>query len=268
MKFITASCPNCGANFQSDENDKQYICQFCGTQIMLQPVDTGKPALNDEYENKMAAAKSMEDIYFRVGTTTVTHSGAYGYDAMNKYYGDAERAGGVTRGDYWLSLARFRFNAAIKSVKDQSMTFSNREAYINMYAVFMDNAVKYSSPEDKAPIEQEKNQNIQILREELKKVNEIKAGCYIATAVYHSYDCPQVWVLRRFRDQYLEKSLRGRMLIKIYYAISPKIVKIFGTKRFFSKILKPFLDKLVSSLQLKGVKETPYNDNCAAYKKR
>lgn len=25
-------------------------------------------------------------------------------------------------------------------------------------------------------------------------------GCYVATAVYHSYNCPQVWTLRRFRD--------------------------------------------------------------------
>ncbi|MFR9028073.1 MAG: DUF2726 domain-containing protein [Clostridium sp.] len=32
-----------------------------------------------------------------------------------------------------------------------------------------------------------------------------RRGCYIATAVYGSYDCPQVWVLRRFRDQILEK---------------------------------------------------------------
>ena len=25
-----------------------------------------------------------------------------------------------------------------------------------------------------------------------------KGGCYIATAVYGSYDCPQVWTLQRF----------------------------------------------------------------------
>ncbi|MDR0918559.1 MAG: hypothetical protein LBM93_04840 [Oscillospiraceae bacterium] len=27
--------------------------------------------------------------------------------------------------------------------------------------------------------------------------------CYIATAVYGSYDCPEVWTLRRFRDYIL-----------------------------------------------------------------
>ena len=28
-----------------------------------------------------------------------------------------------------------------------------------------------------------------------------KQGCYIATCVYGSYDCPQVWILRRYRDE-------------------------------------------------------------------
>lgn len=32
-----------------------------------------------------------------------------------------------------------------------------------------------------------------------------KAGCYIATCVYGSYDCPQVWILRRFRIIHWQK---------------------------------------------------------------
>ncbi|BCN30374.1 hypothetical protein bsdtb5_16690 [Anaeromicropila herbilytica] len=40
--------------------------------------------------------------------------------------------------------------------------------------------------------------------------NAIKKGkCYIVTAVYGSYDYPQVWTLRRFRDFYLAKSWYG-----------------------------------------------------------
>ena len=47
-----------------------------------------------------------------------------------------------------------------------------------------------------------------------------KSGCYVATAVYGSYDCPEVWTLRRFRDNYLDNYLLGRMFIKLYYAIN------------------------------------------------
>ncbi|MGN0470698.1 MAG: TFIIB-type zinc finger domain-containing protein [Acutalibacteraceae bacterium] len=85
-------------------------------------------------------------------------------------------------------------------------------------------------------------------------------GCYIATAVYGSYDCPQVWTLRRFRDGTLSKTWYGRAFIKTYYAISPTLVKWFGNTEWFRKIWKKALDPMVENLQLKGVESTPYKD--------
>lgn len=85
-------------------------------------------------------------------------------------------------------------------------------------------------------------------------------GCYIATCVYGSYDCPNVWILRRFRDNVLAKSWYGKMFIRMYYSISPTIVKIFGKSKLFRRIcLKP-LDRIVESLRSKGYEDTPYND--------
>ena len=40
-------------------------------------------------------------------------------------------------------------------------------------------------------------------------------GCYIATCVYGSYDCPQVRTLRRFRDEVLKQSAPGRAFVKV-----------------------------------------------------
>ena len=85
-------------------------------------------------------------------------------------------------------------------------------------------------------------------------------GCYVATSVYGSYDCPEVWVLRRFRDNCLDKHWYGRLFIKMYYAISPTVVKLFGKTKIFSKTWKFILDKMVKKLQNKGYEETPYND--------
>ena len=59
------------------------------------------------------------------------------------------------------------------------------------------------------------------------------SSCYIATAVYGSYDCPQVWTLRRFRDDTLAETWYGRAFIHTYYAISPTLVKWFGNKTWF-----------------------------------
>ena len=74
---------------------------------------------------------------------------------------------------------------------------------------------------------------------------EKKGGCYVATAVYGSYDCPQVWLLRRYRDFSLAKTSYGRAFIKIYYAISPTLVRWFGNTAWFKNMWKSPLDKLI-----------------------
>ena len=85
-------------------------------------------------------------------------------------------------------------------------------------------------------------------------------GCYVATAVYGSYDCPQVWTLRRYRDYTLAESWQGRAFIRTYYAISPTLVKWFGNTNWFKKMWKGTLDRMVTELQEKGVENTPYQD--------
>ena len=85
-------------------------------------------------------------------------------------------------------------------------------------------------------------------------------GCYVATAVYGSYDCPQVWTLRRFRDFALAESWYGRAFIRTYYAISPTLVKWFGHTDWFKNMWKGTLDRMVSKLNAEGVENTPYED--------
>ena len=86
------------------------------------------------------------------------------------------------------------------------------------------------------------------------------SGCYVATAVYGSYDCPQVWTLRRYRDDTLSKSRIGRAFIQCYYAISPVLVKWSGEAAWFKKMWKPLLDRIVRRLNDSGVQNTPYSD--------
>jgi hypothetical protein len=85
-------------------------------------------------------------------------------------------------------------------------------------------------------------------------------GCYVATAVYGSYDCPQVWTLRRYRDFTLAGSLFGRAFIRTYYAVSPTLVKWFGDTNWFKVMWKGQLDNMVERLRERGVDDTPYDD--------
>jgi len=76
-----------------------------------------------------------------------------------------------------------------------------------------------------------------------------KRGCYIATLVYNSYDAPEVIVLRNFRDEKLDRFVIGRILIKVYYSISLKLIKykLFGN--FLIRPTKSFLNLIVKLIK-------------------
>ena len=100
----------------------------------------------------------------------------------------------------------------------------------------------------------------------IQAYNEARAknknsGCYVATSIYGSYDCPEVWTLRRYRDNTLDKHILGKLFIKTYYTTSPTIVKYFGDKKWFNNIFKPILDNFVNKLQENGVESTYYDGN-------
>ena len=89
---------------------------------------------------------------------------------------------------------------------------------------------------------------------------EKQGGCYIATCVYGSYDCPQVWTLRRYRDNVLGSTWYGRLFIKFYYAVSPTVVKWFGNTKWFKNMWQKYLNKKVNRLNQEGFEDTPYKD--------
>ena len=90
--------------------------------------------------------------------------------------------------------------------------------------------------------------------------NSSSDGCYIATCVYGSYDTPEVWTLRRFRDSYLGERIWGRAFIHTYYAISPRLVSMFGKTSWFQSFWRTVLNQFVSVLNEKGYDNSPYTD--------
>lgn len=105
------------------------------------------------------------------------------------------------------------------------------------------------------------NDGFAILDEPITKVlHNSNEGCYIATAIYGSYDCPEVWTLRRYRDNVLDHTWYGRLFIRIYYSISPTLVRWFGTTHWFRELFYKPLNNWVAKLNKKGFKNTPYRD--------
>lgn len=106
--------------------------------------------------------------------------------------------------------------------------------------------------------------NDRIINQQTNKTNSStnssSGGCYVATAVYGSYDCPEVWTLRRFRDEKLLQTLSGKLFVKLYYVTSPTVVKLFGDTKLFNEFWKSRLNKLVAKLNNEGYENTPYTD--------
>ncbi|MDD3045000.1 MAG: tetratricopeptide repeat protein [Candidatus Delongbacteria bacterium] len=110
------------------------------------------------------------------------------------------------------------------------------------------NEFNYNAMETAFSLEEQMNGGFD---ERLKEMNGQSGGagqtqgCFIATAVYGSYDCPEVLVLRRFRDEVLMKSFAGRSFVKFYYKIGPFIAKTAVRVPLLSKIFRFILDRMV-----------------------
>jgi len=66
---------------------------------------------------------------------------------------------------------------------------------------------------------------------------EKKGSCFIATAIYGSYDSPEVRLLRIFRDTVLAQNTTGRCLVRIYYTASPPIARILNRHRRLRRLV-------------------------------
>jgi len=270
--MTTNKCQNCGAMIETAQTN---ICSFCGFTILNSAAETQQivqivKTQNHEFEAKLALAENMATLYFQNGPKAVkagAHNEQKGFNAVLAYYADAEHVGGHEPA-YWLSLGRFYVKAVLHEFEQGRAKLYCLEKIIASYTLDLDNAIKFSHTGKDALI-REKAENIELLRNELSKYPQKKPGsatgfsikgCYIATSVYGSYDCPQVWTLRRYRDSKLSASSFGRLFIRFYYKISPTLVRLFGDTRLFKGISKRLLDRKVKKLQKAGFSNTPYND--------
>ena len=290
MKKLT--CEMCGGTNLIKENGV-FVCQNCGVQYSLEDaknmmiegvvdvqgtvkldnsafiersLQNARRALNKEdweevekYYNlvEQNAPNNMEAVFFS----------SYGKARISLLDNDYNNYGKrIQRGQVLIN--------SISVISDYyELTVENKEEVLIMISDYIDKILQikdrtYSISEIRIVFLTElkqiqENHDDKYIKDLIQKNSESQTtagGCYVATAVYGSYDCPQVWVLRRYRDYNLAKTWYGRTFIHMYYAISPTIVKWFGNKNWFKKIWKRKLDCMVENLKSDGFKDTEYED--------
>lgn len=74
-------------------------------------------------------------------------------------------------------------------------------------------------------------------------------ACYIATMAFGDYDHPKVIELRKFRDEFLFKTILGRRFIHFYYKYSPKLVERLKDKKVINMIIRKGLDQFLKIIK-------------------
>lgn len=67
--------------------------------------------------------------------------------------------------------------------------------------------------------------------------------CYIAGHVFGD-DHPVVDNLRLWRDQVLMKTWYGRVFVRVYYSVSPLLIRLFGKFTFFNRLSRALVTKI------------------------
>ena len=75
-------------------------------------------------------------------------------------------------------------------------------------------------------------------------------GCFIATAAYGMPTSEAVRVLCRFRDEFLLTSNSGRVLVHLYYRLSPPLARFISEKNFIRAIIRAQLKPVIRLVKI------------------
>lgn len=242
MAMQPAICPNCGGRLKVDDVDLNGFCEceFCHTPMKVIDVITidGLPTaksllLNasmmfDDRNYERAVEMYKEVIKIKPNC----HEAWWGLYLCNRefdrYYGYKDKYGNSG-------------NMTKASIMQETL---------NKYAM---RAIQYAPPEDAKRYQDQIAGEVNFVQQVVngaydKKSHTGKAGCYIATAVYGSYTCPEVVSLRRYRDDYLSERAWGRAFIKVYYKISPFLARHIRQDSWLGRKIRKYLDDKVEKL--------------------
>ena len=241
MALQPAVCANCGGKIKVDDIDLNGFgrCEHCKTPykvidvITIDGLPTAKSLLT-------AAEHSMQDgnyekavgLFNEILTIKPNcHEAWWGLYECNtyfdRYYGYEDKYG--NKGP--LTKAKI-MNGTLQKYALRAVEYAPKDIADN-YRSEIKESLDYIDSVRRGNFDKQANK---------------KSGCYIATTVYGSYVCDEVFALRRFRDECLAKYLVGRWLIRLYYIVSPYLVRKINHSSRIRFLTRNLLDRVVKRI--------------------
>lgn len=233
---------------------------------------------------KMAADHGENDLAFKVGLCFITGTGCEEDDVQGYKYLKQGADAGIAEAQYRVGLCLLEgIGTSVNHVAGEeylraAACNNHPQAQLGLSKIFFNDGNRFEEAmhwtccahlngiEDATEILNivgSTSHNAALIRERLEyiKIHGVVppsnmgipqssdgGGCYIATAVYGSYDAPEVLTLRSFRDQVLRKHWLGRLFIKAYYFLSPPIAERLKDARRINGLVRAALDRFVARL--------------------
>lgn len=240
MELKAAKCPGCGGTLQLDPSLEKGKCPYCGNEIIvaeaIQKFAGEVDGIATVKNSLVRASQLLENndfdgamrIYKRILESSPTHYeawwGLFNCELVIAHYyldKDGKDHYNVTR--YLDSL-----RSAVNSSGHRAVEYAPTD-------------LKESMTARVAEIEAE------ISNTEVPKL--VKTGaCYIATAVYGSYEAPEVLRLRKYRDHVLLQTALGRSFVNVYYYLSPPIADWLRNATPVNRAVRSILDRFVAGV--------------------
>ena len=267
MALVPAICTQCGAQLEVDNSQEAAICKYCGTPFIVEKAINNyvvKNTINVENASINVSGVNIDSLLKRALEFEIAGDIDKALEYCNRVL-DVDFDNETARS----YIARLEKSKGIEisgvlfseEVGTEIINLLKRSEKVKAIKIFRE-TTGWDLKASKDAIDQyfASMPASAIQSQSAKSNNTSSGGCYIATCVYGSYDCPEVWTLRRFRDYTLDETWYGRLFIKCYYAVSPTLVKWFGDKEWFRTFWKSRLDKMIADLANKGVSNTRYTD--------
>lgn len=182
---------------------------------------------------KTVPAKEKEAISTEIKSYTLTACRNFHSMALSHYKEFKGQVNDVQDEFHRWSVMVIMTIDSILSIKEGDKGISKALAEYGIYVLGQNNYFKPSYVREKVA---EYQNYIQGIDPNYVAPTVPTGFCFIATATMGDYNHPYVITLRKFRDNYLQKSYFGEKFIKLYYRTSPPFAGLISKSNMLRKI--------------------------------